>query len=228
MVIIALVIFVFMCVFIVPTFGQMFEEFGLSLPAPTLVIVAISDELRFRPVQSLITVALIAIALYAAVRLWIHFALSTRLFGFFTAGNSAGVSAMSSLTRRLAELLSIDVPLTDALCLAGQGCGHYHYRAVAEQLARHVHGGGVPLSHCAVAHSLPANVIYALEAGKDGRPNVALLRELSAMYGDRAAQRIDWSSGAIGPIAIVVLGITVGFIVIALFLPLVTLISSIS
>jgi type II secretory pathway component PulF len=48
------------------------------------------------------------------------------------------------------------------------------------------------------------------------------------MYGDRAAQRIDWSSGAIGPIAIVVIGITVGFIVIALFLPLVTLISSIS
>jgi type IV pilus assembly protein PilC len=227
-IVITAALFMFLCVFIVPTFGEMFADFGLSLPLSTSLVLSVADQLRFNPVQFLITVGLIAAVIYALARLWFHFALSTRLFGFATAGNSASVSAMSSLTSRLAELLCIDVPLADALCLAGQGCGHYHYKVVVERLARHVHHNGVPLSDCPVAHNLPANVIYALEAGEDGRPNVALLRELSAMYSERAAQRVDWSTGAVGPIAIVMVGIVVGFIVIALFSPLANLVTGLS
>lgn len=225
---IALAVLGFLCVSIVPTFGQMFDEFGLRLPFPTWVVVSIADELRFRPVQFFVTIAGIALAIFLVVRLWIHYALSTRLFGFLFKGNSAGVSAMSSLTSRLAELLSIDVPLTDALWLAGQGCGHYYYRNVAEKLARHVHHNDVSLRDCPAADCLPANLIYALQAGEDGRPSVALLRELSAIYGERAAQRVDWPTGVIGPIAIVMLGLAVGFVVIALFMPLVSLVSGLS
>ncbi len=110
---------------------------------------------------------------------------------------------MSSLTSQLAELLSIDVSLPDALWIAGQSCRHYHFKNVAEQLARQAHDSLVPLRESPVAHNLPANVIRALEAGPGGKPNLALLRELSAMYGDRANQRVDWSTGAIAQFAIV-------------------------
>jgi type IV pilus assembly protein PilC len=135
---------------------------------------------------------------------------------------------MSSLTRQLAELLSIDVSLPDALWIAGQSCQHYHFKNVAEQLARQAHGSLVPLRESPVAHNLPANVIRALEAGPGGKPNLTLLRELSVIYGDRANERVDWSSGAIAQFAIIFLGITVGFVVIALFSPLVSLVSSLS
>jgi type IV pilus assembly protein PilC len=226
--VIAFAIFGFLCVFVVPTFGNMFDEFGLHLPASTYVVLAVSNEMRLNPIQFAITVSLIAGVIYGLFRLWVHFALTTRLFGLFTAGNSAGISAMSSLTSRLAELLSIDVSVADALWFAGQGCGHYHFKEVAEQLARHAQRSTEPLSSSPVAHNFPANVIYALEGGTDGQPNVALLRELSTIYSDRAAQRIDWTTGAIAQIAIVVVGIAVGFVVIALFTPLVSMVSSLS
>ena len=71
-------------------------------------------------------------------------------------------------------------------------------------------------------------MIRALEPEPGGQPNVALLRELSAIYGDRAGQRIDWTTGAITQFAILAIGIAVGFVVIAMFSPLVSLVSALS
>lgn len=226
--ILAFAVLLFLCLFIVPGFRSMFEDFGLELLPPTLLIISISDSLRFHPLEFFVAITLMVGILYGLVRLWVHYSLSMRLFGFVIAGNSASLAAMSSLTGRLAELLSIDLPLADALWLAGQGCGHNYYRSLAERLARAVHQGGQPLRRSLAAHSFPANVIYALEPGQGGRPNLALLRELSVMYGDRAAQRVDWSSGAVAPMAIVILGLTVAFVVIALFAPLISLINGLS
>ena len=71
-------------------------------------------------------------------------------------------------------------------------------------------------------------MIHALESGPDGGPDIALLRELSAMYGDRAAQRVDWSSGVLAQLAIVMVGLVVGYVVLALFMPLFSMVSSLS
>lgn len=225
---VAFAIFASLCALVVPTFGSMFHEFGLHLPMSTRVVVTIAEQLTERPIEFVITVVIIVAVAYGLVRLWAHFAISTRLFGIFTAGNTSNVSAMSSLTSQLAELLSINVSLSDALWIAGKGCGDYHFKKVAAQLARHTHHSTVALSESPFAHNLPANVIYALEANPDGSPNVPLLRELSAMYSDRAGQRVDWSTGAMAQVAILVVGLFVGFVVIALFSPLVSLITGLS
>jgi type II secretory pathway component PulF len=135
---------------------------------------------------------------------------------------------MSSLTGQLAELLSIDVSLPDALWIAGQGCQHYHFKNVAEELAREAHRGTARLSESPIAHNLPSNLLHALQAGPDGGPCIPLLRELSAMYGDRVSQRVDWSTGAMAQFAIVAIGVAVALIVIAVFSPLVSLVSALS
>jgi type IV pilus assembly protein PilC len=226
--VLAFAVLTFLSVAIVPIFGDMFDDFGLQLPRPTLAVIFLADQIRFDALRFVISLLLIVATCYGLARLWNHFALTTRLLGSITAGNTANLSAMSSLTSQLAELLSIDVSLPDALWIAGQSCQHYHFKKVAEQLARHAHGSLAPLRESPVAHNLPANVIRALEAGPGGKPNLALLRELSVIYGDRANERVDWSSGAIAQFAIIFLGITVGFVVIALFSPLVSLVTSLS
>lgn len=225
---IVLIVLVFLCAFIVPTFGSMFDDFGLVLPAPTRVVVFISEQIHEHAIRSAVIAALVMATVYQVVRLWLHFALGTRWLGFLIAGNSAGVSAMSIFAGRLADLLSIDVSLPDALWIAGQGCGHYHYKHVAEELAREAHRAAEPLSRTPMAHNLPPNLIHALQAGPDGGPSIPLLRELSVMYSDRVNQRVDWMSGAIAQFAIIGLGIVVAFIVIAVFLPMVSLITGLS
>lgn len=224
----ALALLLFLAVAIVPTFDDMFSDFGLMLPTPTRLVMFLSNEIRFHFLRFMTLGILLATAIYAGGRIWTHYAITTQLFGVFTAGNTSSLSAMSSLTSQLAELLSINLSLPDALWIAGQSCQHYHFKNVAEQLARDAHDQTAPLSQSPVAHNFPANVIRALESGADGKPHIGLLRELSSLYGDRANRRVDWSTGAFAQFAIVIVGLTVGFVVIALFAPLLSMVTSLS
>jgi type IV pilus assembly protein PilC len=214
------------CAIVVPIFDSMFTDFGLQLPYATQLVVTTSRQMQANFVLFFLVIALCIAAIYGLLRLWSHYALTTRLFGFATSGNSANVAAMSRLVRQLAELLSIGVSVPDALWIAGHQSQHYYFKQAAEQLARDAQRG--KLSQSSAAHKFPANMIHALNAGSNGQPNLALLRELSVMYSDRVLKRIDWSTGAIAQGTLVLVGLLVGFFTIALLAPLVSLISALS
>ena len=215
-----------LCLLVVPVFDNMFSEFGLQLPTPTRWVLAFTRSIQEQPFKTMGMIVVLAATIYAAVRLWTHFSLTTRLLGFAIAGNSASVSAMSSLTGQLAELLQMGVSVPDAIWIAGRGCQNYHFRRASEQLARDAHTGVIPLRNSPAAHTFPTNVLHALDI--DGQPNPELLRELSTMYSQRVQRRVDWASGAVAQLSVVLVGIAVGFLVIALFLPMVSLISGLS
>jgi type II secretory pathway component PulF len=223
----ALMVLGLLCLLVVPIFEKMFVEFGIRLPAPTQMVLAFTRLFQHGPVETLLLIIVAAGTLYGFLRLWTHYSLTTRLFGPVIAGNSAAVSAMSTLTGQLAELLQVGVPLPDALWIAGQGCEHHYYRSAAEQLAREVQFESLPLQASRAVKRFPANVIHALSI-RDGQPSIPLLRELSEIYSRRAQGRGDWTTGLFAQIAIVLIGFVVGFVVIALFMPLVTLITGLS
>lgn len=223
----ALLVFSMMTLLIVPVVDKMFAEFALQLPAPTLAVVELSRQIRFHPVRTLLLALAFVATIMAVIRLWTHFSLSTRFFGFALRGNSASLSAMSVLTGQLAELLHIGVPLPDAIWIAGRGCESYYYRKATEQLARDAHSGSPYLRQSRVANRFPANLLHAMEVDH-GSPSVPLLRELSTMYAERVHRRVDWTTGAVAQISIVALGVAVGFMVIALLAPLFSLISALS
>lgn len=225
---ITILVVALLCGIIVPPFRQMFAEFGLTLPAPTLLVISISDQITDHFVSTLISLVIAGVVAYIIARLWIRAGLTTRLLGRFVAGNSASVGAMASLVSQLTDLLSIGVALPDALWLAGEGCGHRFYQRAAEDLARHAHDSDQPLQQCPSAGVLPGNVIHALSAGPDGSPHLPLLHELGVMYSDNASHRTSWMTGAVAQISIVLIGLAVGFVVLALFAPMVSLISGLT
>ena len=224
---ISLIVLALLSLLIVPTFEEMFADFGIRLPAPTLLVIEVTRQLRFHAIRTLLVIVGIALLLYVTTRLWTRFSLTTRLFGSAVAGNSASVTAMSSLTGRLAELLQLGVPLPDAIWIAGQGCDHYHFRKASEQLAADAFSHAAPLAQSSAAACFPANVIHALEHGPEGQ-KIGLLRELSSMYARRVHRRVDWSTGAIAQISIVVLGVAIAFVVIAMLMPLLSLITGLT
>ena len=215
-----------LCFVVLPTFVSMFKDFGIMLPGPTRLLIALGDPLHSHPIKSLVVIVLLMVSVFCVFRLWNRYAITTRYFGRVTAGNSANVSAMASLARQLAELISIDVSLPDALWIAGRNSGHHFFQGVTAELARDAHRG--QLAESPVARTMPANLIHALQAGPDGQPSVPLLRELATIYGDRVADREDWSSGAVAQFALVLVGIVVAFFVVALFMPLVSLVYALS
>ncbi|MDX1930064.1 MAG: type II secretion system F family protein [Pirellulaceae bacterium] len=222
------IILMLLVLFVVPVFARMFAEFGLLLPAPTRFLFWISDQLSRYSLRSMLFVALFFGLVIVLCRLWIRLALSTSILGMFTAGNSANVTAMAKFTGSLAELMSIEAPLPEALRIAGRACDHRHFRIMAERMANELEIPGKRLRDTSAAHNFPATMRHALGNGRNCAPNVPLLRELSRMYSDRARERVNWSTNILGPISLIVLGLVIGFVIIALFMPLVSLVTSLA
>ncbi|HUP82420.1 MAG TPA: type II secretion system F family protein [Pirellula sp.] len=228
---IAILVFVLISVMVLPTFQNMFREFGLRLPLATRSLLEISNQINERPVVfclSLLGVMLAAWGLRRFVLLCMRYTDTTWLFGSLTAGNTESVKAMGRFTSTLAELLNVGAPLNEAILIAGRASQNLRFRNASEILSRDI-GSSEKFSYeSTVAHNFPALVAHALEAGPNGGPSIALLRQVSAIYIDRVRHRFSWSAGFLAPLSIVGIGLCVGFVVIAIFLPLVSLITSLS
>ena len=87
-------------------------------------------------------------------------------------------------------------------------------------------GGAIEVP--AYRSTITATVLYALRGDLPLRPRVRLIRQLSAAYTERADRSLSWTRGVVEPLAIAVVGSIVGIAVIALFLPLFTLIQGLS
>ncbi len=221
------VVLLFLLLLVVPIFDKMFSEFGLSLPAPTAFLFWLYRQLTQQLPRTVFALLAALLVILFVVRVWLHFALSTSLLGMFTAGNSANVTAMSRFTGTLAEMLSIDAPLPEALRIAGRTCKHRHFRSKAEQLADHLQFEGLPIQQSPVVHNFPSLMIHALSF-EPQKPNVPLLRELSRIYSERARTRVSWTTSLIGPVSLIAIGFLVGFVIIALFMPLVSMVTSLA
>ncbi len=224
----ALIVFFGLGQMIVSPFIQMFEEFGLTLPAPTEFLFFWVKQWQDHTVRFIVYIVMTAVIAYVVGSLWLRHALSTRLVGFFSGGNTANVAAMASFAGLLADLLASEVSLAESLELAGLGCGHAHFRNSALRLAQFHRRGQYRLSQSPDAHAFPQNLIEAIDPADGTPPRTSLVRELAAMYGERAIERTEWSTGFVGVIAVFAVGIVIAFMVIALFMPLVSLVSGLS
>ncbi len=79
-----------------------------------------------------------------------------------------------------------------------------------------------------MARSFPAMLLHALSAAEDKRPCVPLIRELSHVYSERVSARLGRHSGISSPLMVIAVGFVVGLVVIALFMPLVSMVSSLA
>ena len=75
---------------------------------------------------------------------------------------------------------------------------------------------------------LTSTVHYALAADMPTSARVHLLKEVSSCYADRTRNRLSWTRGIIEPIAISAVGLVVGFVVLALYVPLIDLINNLA
>ena len=213
---------------ILDPYRDMFRDFGLTLPAPTLLLISISENIFGKPMR-LIAYGLFAVAVcYGLVRLVNRYSLMSRYCSRFVAGRSDSVSAMASFTGMLEHLLGNGMLLPDAIAESGKACGHHYLSAVSYQLAQHVREGKGPLSTANVAPNFPRNVLDALQPKGGAAPNLELLHELSAIYGERVTARTEWASSAIGVFGMLIVGVLVLFVVLALFMPFASIMTGLS
>jgi len=211
-----------MLVFVVPTFQAMFSSMGGTLPLPTQILVNISEGARGLP--GLLTVIFI-IAFVIAFRWWKRteaglYAWDSIKLRMPVFGKLIRKMALSRFTRTFGTLVSAGVPILSALDIVGSTSGNeVIHRAVRKVRAAIKEGETIakPLSENPI---FPAMVVQMISVGEETGALDSMLAKVAEFYDEEVTAGVDGLTSLIEPLMMATLGVVVGGIVIALYMPM--------
>lgn len=229
----AIFILVFLPIFIVPQFKQMFIEFELELPAATKAIIEVSDSLIWLGAgPGFWIVAAFGSMLFVTMAL-ASLGIGTPLTNRFTTtmplvGPIWQWSGAASFSRLLATLLEYDIPLPEALLLTRDGVRDPDIRDIAKLFARGVENGQSLSELMLQFNRLPASIRPFVAWGERTGKLPDALHSVADMLLTRIQMRTVLLRSVAPPLVFILVGLLVGFMVIALFMPLVSLIQGLA
>jgi type IV pilus assembly protein PilC len=230
--VVALGIVMFLTIYIVPQFLKMFLDLGLKkedFPAMTASLMVFSDFM----VQKFYIVALICVILWFASKMFGRTKVGRRFFDLIKLkipvfGKLNHKVALARFSRTLATLLTSGVPILQSLeTVAGTVSNDILSDAILDARAR-VREGDVISEPLRKSKMFPPMVIQMVAIGQESGSLDTMLSKIADFYDGEVDAAIASLTAAIEPMLIVFLGVTVGYIVIAMFLPLVGLIQGLS
>lgn len=224
-VIVAICVVTFLLVFVIPKFKEVFELFGERLPGPTRMLIQVSDFL----VKWIGLIVFIVIAIVIAMSIainksekiklqWHKFLLKIPLMG-----NLFLKIAIARFTRTLGTLVRSGVPILEALEIVAETSGNKVVElAIMEARGAIKEGSKIsdPLKESKV---FPPMVIHMVAVGEETGALDAMLFKAADYYEREVDAVVSALSSILEPVMIVFLGIVVGFIVVAMYLPIFSL-----
>ncbi len=224
-------------VFIVPKFEQIFADFNAELPGLTVVLINGSSWMAGRlypdqwipgAVYLLAAPFLIMTGLKLARKSRVGMSvLDTVVLKVPVVGGLISKTIIARFTRTLGTLIGAGVPILDAIRITRDTANNHVYHRALDQVLDSVRQGesfAEPLRTNKVCDTIVVNMI---DVGEQSGELDKMLLKIADNYDDQVDANVAAMISLLEPLMILLLGGTVGFIVIALFLPLVTLIQSI-
>lgn len=222
----AAAVLLFLCYVSIPVFHDMFQGFGLRLPRLTQYVLWISTSVTSGRI--LIAGFAVLVAAYILTKAVGLLPLSlTNWFGDRFGTPLGRATVLAQFSQALADLLEAQLPPASALRIAGFATQSPRLRRASWRLATDIETGGL-VDAASYRRTITATLLYALRGDLPLLPRVRLIRELGAAYSDKAERSLSWTRGIIEPLAIFVVGLIVGIVVIALFMPMFVLIQGLS
>jgi type IV pilus assembly protein PilC len=226
--VIVVLILVAMLIFVVPMFKGMYSDLNAKLPAPTLVLLAVSSAFKkfFPLVFAAVGGGVWALKRYVATpagrRRWDAFKLRAPVFG-----QLVHKTALARFSRSLAALVRAGVPILDALEIVSETAGNMVLaEAVADTQA--AVKAGESLARPLEAHPVfPPMVTQMIAVGEETGALDELLEKIADFYDSEVEATVAALTSLIEPLLIVVMGVCVGGMVIALYMPMFSIITKI-
>jgi len=220
-VVMAIIITTLLLVKMVPTFAEIYSSFDQELPAMTQVLIDISNFLK---AYILFILGALILAGFFLVR-WYHtepgqIAVDTIILKIPIFGPILQKVAISRFSRTLAILLQTGVPILESLDIVGKTSGNKVIEKVVETVKSNVREGesiALPLTRSGV---FPPMVTRMIAIGEKSGQLEKMLSKLAEFYEDQVDAAVASLTSIIEPVIIGVLGVIIGFIVIALFMPI--------
>lgn len=207
--------------FIVPVFKEMFEGFGSKLPLPTQMLVNMSDFIRNHWLPLLGTF----IFAVAALRKWLRTPMGRLRFDRFMLklpifGPLTQKVAVARFCHLFAQMLVSGVPILDAMQVVARSMGNKVIEGAILAARAGVEQGNTLSSSLEDKACLPLLMIRMIAAGeKSGRID-EMLQSVAETYDDEVEVTLATLTSLMEPFLMVFLGILIGSIVIAMFLPI--------
>ena len=219
---VAMLVMVVMLLFVIPQFEAMFQSFGATLPAFTLAIMALS---RFMQVYGgwvlvfLIVLGLTLPALARRAKAWRAF-FDQLLLRLPLLGSLFHKAISARFTRTLATTIAAGIPLLEALQAVAHATGNEVYRKAILSMREEV-GSGASLHHALFeAHLFKPMLIQMVAIGEASGTLDAMLSKVASIYEEEVDLTVAGLSEILEPAIIVILGVMVGALVIAIYLPI--------
>ena len=221
-IVVAVVVVTVIMVFVIPAFKEVFSSFGANLPGPTLFVIAISDFfVQFWYLMFLIVIG----AIFGMWFLWKKVPAFRRVFDRFSLkfpilGKVLQQAAIARWSRTLATMFAAGVPLVDALDSVAGAAGNQVYADATRRIRTDV-ATGTSLSAAMMGTDVfPNMVLQMTQIGEESGSLDGMLNKVADFYEREVDDAVTALSSLMEPILMVFLGIVVGGLVIAMYLPI--------
>ncbi len=224
---VAILVIVIIMVFVVPTFSKMFDTLGGILPMPTQMIIMASDFLG--GTGGLITLA----SIVGIVVFVVQFKKTQRgrkivdtiILRLPIVGILFKKVAVAKFTRTLGTLISSGVPILDGLNITAKTAGNKVIEESIMTVRKAVSEGKTIAEPLSEAKVFPPMVNQMIAVGESTGALDNMLEKIADFYDDEVDNAVNTLTSMIEPCLMVFLGGTVGFIVVAMYLPIFKLIT---
>ena len=219
---VAFIVTAVIMIFVAPAFKEVFASFGANLPAPTLVVMAISD--FFVANWYLIFGGLFG-ALYFFFRTWqrslkMQRFMDRMLLQLPIFGEVIRKATIARWTRTLATMFAAGVPLVEALDSVGGAAGNAVYLDATIKIQTEVTTGTSLTVAMQNANVFPNMVTQMVSIGEESGALDAMLGKVADFYEDEVDEAVASLSSLMEPFIMVFLGVVIGGLVVAMYLPI--------
>lgn len=221
-IVVSFIITAVIMIFVVPAFKDVFKNFGADLPAPTLLVIAISD--AFVAYWYLIFGS-IGGGLYSFFYTWkrsekMQIAMDRLLLRTPIFGDIVRKSVIARWTRTLATMFAAGVPLVESLDSVGGSAGNYVYKIATKQIQSEVSTGTSLTNSMQATNLFPNMVVQMVAIGEESGALDSMLSKVADFFENEVDDAVAAMSSLMEPMIMVVLGTLIGGIIVAMYLPI--------
>jgi len=208
-------------IYVIPVFEKMFKDFGGTLPAPTQLVIDLSNGLRDNLLVAIIVLATTFFTFRAIFKTKQGNAVKDKvLLKMPVLGPLFRKVAVAKFTRTLGTMISSGVPILDALQITARSSGNQVVENAVMYTRERISEGRTMADPLAETGVFPAMVVQMIAVGESTGAMDAMLQKIADFYEDEVDTAVGALTALLEPIMMVFLGVVLGGLIIAMYLPI--------
>ena len=228
---IAAIVITVLMIWVIPVFEKMFKEMSggkMALPGPTQLVIDMSNfaQSYWFVILGVIVGVIFSIKRYYATAQG-RLVIDKLLLKLPVFGDLIRKASVAKFTRTLGTLLASGVPLLEALTICAKTAGNKVVENALMDAKISISGGKTISDPLAKSETFPKMVTHMIAVGESTGALDTMLGKIADFYEDEVDEAVTNLTALLEPMMMVFLGVTVGFIVVAMYLPIFTMASAI-